>query len=81
MKTIVLVFSLIALAAPSHAAQKTKARDDGASLEQKCREMAGKEVGEGEMRSGANRQCAVLRRVHDGDGTLIWWPRGRSVAN
>jgi hypothetical protein len=55
MRTIVLVFSLIALAAPSDAAPKAKARDDGASMEQKCREMVGKEVGEGEVRSGINR--------------------------
>ena len=55
MRTIVLVFALVALAAPSQAAQKTKARDNGASLEQTCRELAGQEVGEGEMRSGINR--------------------------
>ena len=55
MRTIVLVFSLVALAASAHAAPKTKARDDGASLEQKCREMVGKEVGEGEVKSGINR--------------------------
>ena len=48
-RTIVLVFSLIALATPSQAAQKTKARDNGASLEQKCHELVGKE-GEGEGR-------------------------------
>ena len=55
MRTIVLLFSLIALAAPSHAAPKAKAKEDGGSVEQKCREMVGKEVGEGEVRSGINR--------------------------
>ena len=49
-RTIVLVFSLIALAAPSQAAQNTKARDNGASLEQKCHELVGKEEREGEGR-------------------------------
>lgn len=49
-RTIVLVFSLIALATPSQAAQKTKARDNGASLEQKCHELIGKEEREGEGR-------------------------------
>ena len=48
--TIVLVFSLIALATPSQAAQKTQARDNGASLEQKCHELVGKEEREGEGR-------------------------------
>jgi hypothetical protein len=45
MRTIVLVFSLIALAAPSHAA----------SLEQKCREMVGKEEPEAQGRSHVGR--------------------------
>jgi len=49
-RTIVLVFSLIALATPSQAAQKTQARDNGASLEQKCHELVGKEEREGEGR-------------------------------
>jgi hypothetical protein len=43
MKTIVLVFSLIALAASSHAAP----------TEQKCREMVGKEQSETEGRGHA----------------------------
>jgi hypothetical protein len=40
-RTIVLVFSLIALATPSQAAQTTRARDNGASLEQKCHDHQG----------------------------------------
>jgi hypothetical protein len=50
MRTIVLVFSLIALATPSQAAQRTKTTN-GASLEQKCHEMVGAEQYEGEGRS------------------------------
>ena len=50
MRTIVLVFALVALAAPSQAAQKTKARDNGVSLEQKCHELVGREEREGEGR-------------------------------
>ena len=50
-RTIVLAFSLIALAAPTEAAQRTKARDNGAVLEQKCHELVGKEEREGEGRS------------------------------
>ena len=41
MKKILLALSLIALAAPSHAAQKT-------SVEKKCHEMVGNEEREGE---------------------------------
>ena len=41
MRTIVLVLSLIALAAPAQAAQKTHARHENQSLEQKCRAMVG----------------------------------------
>jgi hypothetical protein len=51
MKTIVLVLSLIALAAPAQAAQKAQSRHDSQSLEQKCRQMVGKEQYEGEGRS------------------------------
>lgn len=51
MRTIVLVLSLIALAAPAQAAQKTHARHENQSLEQKCRAMLGKETVEGEGRS------------------------------
>ena len=48
MKTIVLVLSLIALATPSLAAPKTNSGT--AALEQKCRELVGKEQYEGEGR-------------------------------
>ena len=48
MRMIVLLLSLIALAAPAQAAQKTHPRHDSPSLEQKCREMVGKEMTEGE---------------------------------
>jgi hypothetical protein len=51
---MIVLLSLVALAAPSQAAQRTKARDNGALLEQKC-EMVGKEMGEGEGRGGAGR--------------------------
>jgi hypothetical protein len=56
MRTIVLAFSLIALAAPSQAAQKTAKHND-ALLEQKCREMVGKEQYEGEGRGGGRLQA------------------------
>jgi hypothetical protein len=53
VRTIVLGLSLVALAAPSlQAAPRTQARDD-ASQEQRCREMVGKETGEGEGRGHA----------------------------
>lgn len=55
MRTIVLVFSLVALAAPSHAAQRSNAKNHDASIEQKCRDMVGKEQYEGEGRGGAGR--------------------------
>ena len=55
MRLIVLAFSLMALAAPAHAAQKTNARNNDASIEQKCREMVGKEQYEGEGRGGVGR--------------------------
>jgi hypothetical protein len=48
MKTIVLAFSLIALAATSHAAPKSNV--DGAALAKKCHEIVGKEQPEGEGR-------------------------------
>ena len=51
MRMIVLVFSLIALAVPAQAAQKT----NGASLEQRSRDMVGKEQSEGEGRGGVGR--------------------------
>jgi hypothetical protein len=53
VRTIVLRLSLVALAAPSvQAAPSAKARD-GASQEQGCREMVGKETAEGEGRGHA----------------------------
>ena len=52
MRTIVLVLSLMAFAAPSQAAPKAKANGDNEATMKHCREVAGKEVGEGEMRSG-----------------------------
>jgi hypothetical protein len=52
MRMIVLVLSLVALAAPSHAAPRSKTKvDDAASLEKRCHEMVGKEQSEGEGRS------------------------------
>jgi hypothetical protein len=52
MRTIVLVLSLVALAAPSHAAPR--ARDGGMTME-KCREMVGQEQSESEGRGGVGR--------------------------
>ena len=60
MRTIVLAFSLLALAAPSQAAQKAKTRADNDTMMKHCHEMAGKEVGEGEVRSGVNRNIVQL---------------------
>jgi hypothetical protein len=51
MRMIFLVFSLIALTAPSYAAQKT-------SMEKKCHEMVGKEVREG---TGENSHVGQLQ--------------------
>lgn len=51
MRMFVLAFSLIALAVPAQAAQKTHANHDSQSLEQKCHEMVGRETTEGEGRS------------------------------
>ena len=48
---IALVFSLIALASPSQAAQQTGARNNDPPMEQKCRDSLGKEPNEGEGRS------------------------------
>ena len=56
MRTIVLALSLVALAAPSQAAQRSHAKNSDASLEQKCREMVGKEQYEGEGRGGGRLQ-------------------------
>jgi hypothetical protein len=61
-RTIVLAFSLIALAAPTEAAQRTKARDNGAVLEQKCHELVGKEEREGEGRSHIGHGGVGVRR-------------------
>jgi hypothetical protein len=63
MRTIVLVLSLMAFAAPSQAAQKSKANGDNEATMKHCREVAGKEVGEGEMRSGQNRH--IVQRWSD----------------
>ncbi len=60
MRTIVLVLSLMAFAVPSQAAQKSKANGDNEATARHCREVAGKEVGEGEMRSGMNRNIVQL---------------------
>ena len=51
MKTLLLTFALIAVAAPSHAAQNT-------SHEKKCHEMVGKEVREG---TGENSRVGQLQ--------------------
>ena len=59
-RTIVLVFSLTTLAAPSQAAPRTNTRDNGTSLEQRCHEMVGKEGREGEGR-GHMGQLQVQR--------------------
>ncbi len=46
MRTIVLVISLIALAAPAHAAQKTRTGvDDAVPMEKRCRDLVGKDGG------------------------------------
>ena len=66
MGVTVLEFSLIASAVPSQAAQQTKARHNGASLEQTCRDLVGKEEREGEgtkphgpVPSAALRDCMM----------------------
>jgi hypothetical protein len=60
MKRAIIVLALIALSVPSKAAPRSKASDNGASLEEKCRKMAGKDVGEGEMKSHINRHVIQL---------------------
>ena len=56
LRTIALGFSLIALAAPAQAAApKGQAKHDGATLEQTCRDLVGKEMYDGEGRGGAGR--------------------------
>ena len=53
MRTIVLGLSLAALAAPSlQAAPRAQSRDD-VTQQQRCRDMVGKETGEGEGRGHA----------------------------
>ena len=53
MRTIVLGVSLVALAAPSlQAAPRAQSRDD-VTQQQRCRDMVGKETGEGEGRGHA----------------------------
>jgi uncharacterized low-complexity protein len=69
MRTIVLALSLIALAGPAQAAQKTHARHENQSLEQKCRAMVGKETVEGEGRGHMGqmslRRCGRRRlKIH-----------------
>jgi hypothetical protein len=54
MKTTLLMFALIALAAPSHAAQNT-------SHEKRCQEMVGKEDREGEGGRSRVGQLQVQR--------------------
>ena len=64
MRTILLVFSLIALAAPSYAAQRS-------SLEKECRALVGREQPEatdGRSHEGA-AQCATFQRLLDGRPT------------
>jgi hypothetical protein len=51
MRTIILAFSLLALAVTAQAAPINNARDNGAALETKCKEQMGKEQPEGEGRS------------------------------
>jgi hypothetical protein len=54
MRTIVLGLSLVALAAPSvQAAPRAQSRNDDVSQQQRCRDMVGKETGEGEGRGHA----------------------------
>ena len=61
MRKIVPTFALMALAVPSEAAPRNSPSDNDAS--QTCREIAGKEVGEGEMKSHINRH--VVQRWSD----------------
>ena len=63
MRTIVLVLSLMVLAAPSQAAQRANGKADNDTLMKHCHQMAGKEVGEGEGRSGVNRH--IVQRWSD----------------
>jgi hypothetical protein len=55
LRAIALGVSLIALAAPAEAAQKTQARHNDTTLEQTCRDQVGKEAYDGEGRGGAGR--------------------------
>ena len=65
MRTILLVFSLIALAAPSYAAQRS-------SLEKECRALVGREEPEGTDGKShmGQRQRATLQRLLDGRHTV-----------
>jgi len=58
MRTILLTFSLLALANASHAATW-----DDAERASHCRQMAGKEVGEGEGKMASNRH--IVQRFSD----------------
>jgi len=66
MRTIALLFSLIVLAAPAHAAQRTL-------LEKKCHELVGNEEREGEGGAQPRRpvSSATLQRLHDGRAALV----------
>jgi hypothetical protein len=57
MRMIMLAAALVALVVPSEAAQKN---NDMMSHSGKCREMVGKEVGEGEMKTTVNRTMFQL---------------------
>jgi hypothetical protein len=59
MGVMVLEFSLIASAVPSQAAQQTKARRDGASLEQTCRDWARRNAKARGEATWANSTCSV----------------------
>jgi hypothetical protein len=63
MRTIVLAFSLLALTVPSAVAQKAKGKADNDAQMKHCHQMVGKEVGEGEMKSGQNRH--IVQRWSD----------------
>jgi len=55
MRTVVLAFSILVLAATAHAAPRNSARDNGGALETKCKEQMGKEQSEGEATSASSK--------------------------
>ena len=75
MRMIALVFSLVVLASPSSAAQKT-------SLEKKCQRLMGSEEREGRRRAKPRGPVpgAAFQRLHDGPAALILGTRSRSLA-